>query len=164
MNTEFITEIEGYRGRMRVLVRSIVGDDALAQDIVQDSVLAYLQAVSGGAEIVSPGAWLMRVARNRALDSVRSVGFSRASVLESAWRHDSGVDVENDLNMRERVGQVYSVVRQLPEQQRSVFILRDVLGYEMEEISDITGCGTDNVRQMLSRARKRIREYLMKNE
>ena len=88
----------------------------------------------------------------------------RASVLESAWRHDSGVDVEKDLNMRERVGQVYSVVRQLPEQQRSVFILRDVLGYEMEEISDITGCGTDNVRQMLSRARKRIREYLMKNE
>ena len=66
--------------------------------------------------------------------------------------------------MKERIGQVRKVVGELPEQQRSAFILRDVLGYDTDEITEIIGCSGDNVRQLLSRARKRIREYLLNNE
>lgn len=149
---------------MLVLVRGIVGDGALAEDIVQDAVLAYLQAASGGKNVSCPGAWLMKVARNRALDAVRSAGYSRTSGLEAAWKQDSGENIELHLGMRERVAQVRAVVQELPEQQRSAFILRDVLGYETDEIAEIIGCAGDNVRQLLSRARKRIRKYLLENE
>lgn len=102
MNSEFTSAVEGNRRRMLVLVRGIVGDGALAEDIVQDAVLAYLQAASGGKNVSCPGAWLMKVARNRALDAVRSAGYSRTSGLEAAWRQDSGENIELHLGMRER--------------------------------------------------------------
>ena len=89
---------------MLVLVRGIVGDGALAEDIVQDAVLAYLQAASGGKNVSCPGAWLMKVARNRALDAVRSAGYSRTTGMEAAWRQDSGENIELHLGMREQVG------------------------------------------------------------
>ena len=113
---------------MLVLVRGIVGDGALAEDIVQDAVLAYLQAASavlaylqaasGGKNVSCPGAWLMKVARNRALDAVRSAGYSRTTGMEAAWRQDSGENIELHLGMREQVAQVRAVVQELPEQQR----------------------------------------------
>lgn len=149
---------------MLVLVRGIVGDGALAEDIVQDAVLAYLQAASDGKNVSCPGAWLMKVARNRALDAVRSAGYSRTTGMEAVWKQDSGENIELHLGMREQVAQVRAVVQELPEQQRSAFILRDVLGYETDEIAEIIGCAGDNVRQLLSRARKRIRKYLLENE
>ena len=149
---------------MLVLVRGIVGDGALAEDIVQDAVLAYLQAASGGKNVSCPGAWLMKVARNRALDAVRSAGYSRTSGLEAAWRQDSGENIELHFGMKERIGQVRKVVGELPELQRSAFILRDVLGCDTDETASVLGCSGDNARQLLSRARKRIREYLLNNE
>lgn len=164
MNSETVSAVEAERRRLQVFVRNIVGDNALAEDIVQDTVLACLQEVSQGRNVSCPGAWLMKVARNRALDAVRSAGYSRTTGMEAAWKQDSGENIELHLGMREQVAQVRAVVQELPEQQRSAFILRDVLGYETDEIAEIIGCAGDNVRQLLSRARKRIRKYLLENE
>lgn len=164
MNSESASAVEAVRGQLQVFVTNIVGDTVLAEDIVQDAVLAYLRTVSEGKDVSCPGAWLMKAARNRALDAVRSAGFSRKVELDAAWRWDSGENPELHLSMKDRIGQVRKVVRGLPEQQRTAFILRDVLGYEMEEIASVLGCSADNARQSVSRARKRIREYLLNNE
>ena len=106
----------------------------------------------------------MKVARNKALDAVRSAGYSRRTGIEAAWRQDSGENIELHFGMKERLGQVRKVVGELPELQRSAFILRDVLGYDTDETASVLGCSGDNARQLLSRARKRIREYLLNNE
>lgn len=164
MNPEFASAMEGSRRRLLVLVRNIVGDDALAEDIVQDTILIGLRTVSEGNKVSCPEAWLMRVARNRALDTVRSAGFSRSVALEAAWRQDSGESLEVQVGMKDRVRQVKEVVRSLPESQRTVFILRDVLEYDMKDIAEVLGMGEANVRQQLSRTRKKIREYLINNE
>ena len=159
MNSETVSAVEAERRRLQVFVRNIVGDNALAEDIVQDTVLACLQEVSQGRNVSCPGAWLMKVARNKALDAVRSAGYSRRTGIEAAWSN-----IEMHFGMKERIGQVRKVVRELPEQQRSAFILRDVLGYDADETASVLGCSGDNARQLLSRARKRIREYLLNNE
>lgn len=157
--------MEGSRLRLQVLVRNIVKDNALAEDIVQDAILAGLQAVREGKSISSPEAWLMRVARNKALDAVRSTGYSKAAPLEAVSRQEGATNLELHLGMRERIKQVREVVQeQLPEQQRSAFILRDVLGYGMDEIASVLCVNESNARQLVSRARKKIREYLLENE
>lgn len=156
--------MEAVRGQLQVFVTNIVGDTVLAEDIVQDAVLAYLRTVSEGKGVGSPGAWLMKVARNKALDAVRSAGYLRRADIGTVQRKESGEDIEMHLGMRERIAQVRKAAMQLPEQQRSAFVLRDVLGYEMEEIASVLGCSADNARQSVSRARKRIREYLLNNE
>ena len=164
MNSESVSAVEAVRGQLQVFVTNIVGDTVLAEDIVQDAVLAYLRTVSEGNDVSCPGAWLMKAARNRALDAVRSAGYLRRADIGTVQRKESGEDIEMHLGMRERIAQVRKAAMQLPEQQRSAFVLRDVLGYEMEEIASVLGCSADNARQSVSRARKRIREYLLHNE
>ena len=164
MNSESASAVEAVRGQLQVFVTNIVGDTVLAEDIVQDAVLAYLRTVSEGKGVGCPGAWLMKVARNKALDAVRSAGYLRRADIGTVQRKESGEDIEMHLGMRERIAQVRKAAMQLPEQQRSAFVLRDVLGYEMEEIASVLGCSADNARQSVSRARKRIREYLLHNE
>ena len=50
----------------------------------------------------------------------------------------------------------------LPEQQRMVIHLRDVEALGFDEIAEITGLSLNNVRVILSRARKKIRDTLIK--
>ena len=160
---EFTRALEECRDRLYVLVRNIVGDSVLAEDIVQDAVLAGLQALADGGRIRNVDAWLMKVARNKALDAVRSVGYRRNEPLETAVRKENGETPERIVDISGRIGMVRKATEEMPELQRTVFVLRDVLGYEFSEIAVIVGCGEANVRQLLSRARKHIREYLLNN-
>lgn len=162
MSLDITSEVEANRRRLYVFVRNIVGDSDLAEDIVQDTILTCLKAVSEGKNVSCPGAWLMKVARNRALDAVRSAGYSRRTGIEAVGWRDSGENIELRVDLKDEVGRVREIVRELPEQQRSAFILRDILGYEMDEIASVIGCSGDNARKLLSRARGRIREYLLK--
>ena len=52
-------------------------------------------------------------------------------------------------------------IASLPEKQRIAIHLRDVEGYEIEEIAEVTGCDGNSVRMNLSRARKSIRESII---
>mgnify|MGYP002673380888 FL=1 len=54
------------------------------------------------------------------------------------------------------------IVDQLPPLQRQIFRMKEIDGYEMEEIMQIVGCSADNLRKNLSRARLRIREVYMR--
>lgn len=160
---EFTRALEECRERLYVLVRNIVGDSVLAEDIVQDAVLAGLQALADGGRIRNVDAWLMKVARNKALDAVRSVVYRRNEPLETAVRKENGETPERIVDISGRIGMVRKATEEMPELQRTVFVLRDVLGYEFSEIAVIVGCGEANVRQLLSRSRKHIREYLLNN-
>ena len=53
------------------------------------------------------------------------------------------------------------IVSHLPEMQQHVFNMKEVEGYETNEIAQIIGCSEDAVRQHLSRARKRIKETFL---
>lgn len=66
------------------------------------------------------------------------------------------------METRDEVRQVKNIIAQLPEQQQKVVILRDVKECSYEEIEHITGLNSINIRVLLSRARKRIREQFNK--
>ena len=68
----------------------------------------------------------------------------------------------DDMETRDEVRQVKNIIAQLPEQQQKVVILRDVKECSYEEIEHITGLNSINIRVLLSRARKRIREQFNK--
>ena len=54
------------------------------------------------------------------------------------------------------------LIARLPQQQRMVMMLRDVKGCSYEEVERLTGLNAVNVRVLLSRARKKIREEFTK--
>ena len=55
-----------------------------------------------------------------------------------------------------------TIINSLPEQQKMIIQLREIEGYEFEEIATITDMNINAVRVALSRARKAIKEELVK--
>ena len=72
------------------------------------------------------------------------------------------VSQTDNLEMRDEVRQVKDIISHLPEQQQRIVNLRDVKGCSYEEIERLTGLNATNVRVLLSRARKKIREEFNK--
>jgi RNA polymerase sigma-70 factor (ECF subfamily) len=65
------------------------------------------------------------------------------------------------VEQRERVAKVRDLISALPPDQMLAVRLRDIMGYEMNEIAQIIDTSEGNVRTLLSRARQKIRESLL---
>ena len=76
-----------------------------------------------------------------------------------AMRSNSG-DEQSD--NRDIATLTRSIISKLPEKQRLAIHLRDVEGYEIEEIGEVLGIDENSVRMNLSRARKSVRTELIK--
>jgi RNA polymerase sigma-70 factor (ECF subfamily) len=107
-------------------------------------------------------AFAMRITRNWCLDRIKA---KKPVYIE---RYTSGYDrhaeTESPLGILERADQmknVQQIIQTLPEQQQTVIQLRDIDGYEYEEIADIMDMNVNAVRVTLSRARNKVKEHLI---
>ena len=68
----------------------------------------------------------------------------------------------------ERVGNqneirlMHEIIHSLPNLQRTIMQMKDIEGYETDEIAEITGCGPEAIRSNLSRARKKVRDVYLR--
>lgn len=99
------------------------------------------------------------MAHNLAIDRQRSKQRSQIFTLDERTVGDNGDSDTNTKNMAELTRRL---IQQLPERQRLTIHMRDVEGYELEEIANILDSDEASVRVNLSRARKGIREQLIK--
>ena len=72
------------------------------------------------------------------------------------------VSQADNFEVRDEAQQVRHIIARLPVQQQKIVTLRDVKGCSYEEIEQVTGLNATNVRVLLSRARKKIREEFNK--
>jgi RNA polymerase sigma-70 factor (ECF subfamily) len=98
------------------------------------------------------------MAHNLAIDRVRQHQRERSIAVEGVVVED-GNSVSNIKDMAEITRKI---IAQLPDKQQLIIHMRDVEGYEFEEIAQIAECDEVSVRMNLSRARKRVREELIK--
>ena len=69
---------------------------------------------------------------------------------------------ERLLELKDEVKLIRAIIDSLPNLQRIIMRMKDVEGYETEEIVQITGCNAEAIRSNLSRARKRVRDVYLK--
>lgn len=139
---------------------SILGDSAEAEDIVQDASERAWRARDAVLKSQYPRAYVYRIARNMAIDRLRHRRFTTpASTVRLS---DVGSDGNSESNINDITQLTRKLIAALPEKQRLAIELRDVEGYEIEEIATIIESDEANVRMNLSRARKSIREQLIK--
>ncbi len=141
-----------------------------AEEATQDVfVEIYHNAVSykGGASVST---WIYRITVNKCLDRIRyNNRQKRFSFITSIFskdtgelRHDKphfehpGVGAKN----RERAGLLFSAIRQLPENQQTAFILKQVEGLSQREIAQIMDIGEKAVESLLQRAKSNLRKKL----
>ncbi|WP_293734677.1 RNA polymerase sigma factor [uncultured Parabacteroides sp.] len=142
---------------------ALVENKSNAEDILQDAYYKLWSRREELTDVQNPEAFCVTLVKNLCIDFLRSprVGRHNEEVTEVvAFSPDSSPDEK--LEMKDKVQQVRHLVSRLPENQRQVLRLRGIEDCSMDEIEQITGLSAVNIRVLLSRARKIIREQFEK--
>jgi len=178
----FVELVDCYDAQLRRLARTFVRTNALADDVVQETWLGVLRGLDRFEERSSLKTWIFRIlvnrARTRAVREARQVPFSSlaspedgegpavdptAFAADGTWAQPpTRLDAEPEARLlsRELRGHLGEVVDTLPEQQRTVILLRDVAGLDGPEVAETLGISEGNQRVILHRARTRVRQAL----
>ena len=143
------------RPRLHRYCARMVGSVIDAEDIVQEASIKALEAVAGATAIANPEAWLFQIAHNAALDALRR----RTRQPRFADAEDLAMvsDPIDETHQREAAAAALHAFMRLPVVQRSSVILKDVLGYSLDEVGAITGTSLAAVKAALHRGREGLR-------
>lgn len=141
--------------RLGSFLAQMVGDRALAEDLLQDTFYDACRTARtmAAGEIENADAWLFGIARNRALNALRRRRRFTAAFDRLRQRPCESVTEDSEL-----VALRDLVERNLNPDDRALLILRYVHEFNASELASMTGQTSDAIRQRLSRARARIIE------
>src|SRR6056297_1326714 len=124
-----------------------------AKDIVQEIYIKLWNMRNELSKYNSVEALAMRMTRNLCLDKIK---LNKTVPLKG----NAYLDKEQHEELNIAVKRVKKAINLLNEPQKSIMQLRDIEGYDYEEIAQILNMNVNTVRVSLSRARKRIRELV----
>jgi len=144
------------RPRLHRFCARMTGSVIDGEDIVQEAMLKALESLSEAEAIDNPEAWIFRIAHNTALDFLRRR--ARQQSLQSDESMDMIVDPASLIEDRQAVTVSLRTFMHLPVAQRGAVILKDVLGYSLEEIGHVMQATLPAVKAALHRGRQHLRE------
>lgn len=141
---------------------ALLESKADAEDILQETYYKLWDKKEELTNIRNPEAFAVTLIKNLCLDFLRSprARQNEEDVTSITLATDSSPDTE--LEKKDQIRQVQQLISRLPENQRQVVRLRGISDCSFEEIEQITGLSAANIRTLLSRARKFIREQFDK--
>ncbi len=147
-----VTDFDAERPRLTAIAIRILGSEADADDILQEAWLRFSRTDA----VDDLPAWLTTVVTRLCLDQIRKRG--TRSVIEAVAPPDRApVDPEADALLAEMTGDAMQVVLDaLAPAERAAFVLHDVFGYPFDEVSAVMGRSGTAVRQLASRARRKV--------
>jgi RNA polymerase sigma-70 factor (ECF subfamily) len=180
----FTKLVNRYQAQMVKIALAYVPSHAIAEEVVQEAWLGVLNGIGRFEQRSQLKTWIMRIVMNRA--KRRGAQEARTIPISAMRdeRQDRGPSVEPDrfrgpsdqwpghwlvapagwsgipedrLLSRETLAHVGKALEALPESQREVITLRDVLGYSSVEVCNVLAISGTNQRVLLHRARSRVR-------
>jgi RNA polymerase sigma factor (sigma-70 family) len=159
---DFKTDVLPISSKLLRLANQILQDEDEAKDVLQDVFLKLWQKRDELGKVENLEAFAFRMARNRCLDMIRSRRtVSIDSVKKVKFVEEGSSDTDN-LDQANSVGLVKRIIAELPDVQRTIIHLRDIEQLEFEEIADATQMNVNAIRVNLSRARKKVRDEIIK--
>ena len=132
-----------------------------SEDILQDTYCKLWSRRTELENIIQPEAFCVRLIKNLCLDFLRSPRNRYDDEPVETISITTESSPYNELENKEKVQQVEALIEQLPEKQRIVIQLRGCSDCSLEEIEVLTGESAANVRVLLSRARKTLKNMLL---
>lgn len=160
--------VERYQSRVFNVAARILGNRASAEDVTQETFISAYRAIArfrGG----SLTAWLMRIATNASRDFLRASRRRPAEsldefLLDSSFQVASSEPSPEQHALRGELGaEIQRAILSIPEDQRAVLVLVDVQAMSYEEAAASAGVSVGTVKSRLSRARARVRDYLLQH-
>jgi len=157
--TEFNTKVVPMNGKLYRYAFRFLEDSDEAQDAVQEVFVKLWRKREQMKDIRNIEAFAVRITRNYCLDKIKTTHTVSLDVNDYFKDRISDMsDPQEQLEKSDTMKELGRIVQELPEPQRSVLRMRDVEGYSNEEVGEMLGLTPGNVRVVLSRARKKIRE------
>ena len=159
---DFKTEVLPISNKLQRLALQILQDEEEAKDVLQDVFLKLWQKRDELEKIDNLEAFAYRMMRNRCLDMIRSRRtVSIGSLTKAKLPEVEATDVDQ-LDVSSSVDLVKRIIKELPDLQRTIIHLRDIEQLDYEEIADVTQLSANAIRVNLSRARKKVRDEILK--
>jgi len=177
---DFARELEALRPQLMRYARSQMRNEAWAEDAVSETLLAALQkpqAYAGGAQLKT---WLVGILKHKLIDQLRRQ-CREATVLDrddsedldeqlfdasghwattpADWSHDP----QAALGQRQFLAVLDACVERLPPVQGRVFMMREWLELDTDEVCQELSITSTNLWVLLHRARLRLRDCLQLN-
>ncbi len=158
---EFKLQVIPLKDRLYRLSLRILGRVEEAEDTVQDALLKLWMKKDELAGYQSLEALAVTVTRNICLDRIRSKDFQMQRLPD---RKEIGATADpGEIIEKQDMGRfIKKIIDSLPEQQKTILHLRDVEGYEYEKIAEVMDMNVNAIRVNLSRARKKVRDTVLK--
>jgi RNA polymerase sigma factor (sigma-70 family) len=135
--------------------RSIVGNEADAQDALQSTFVAALVALRRGARDAPVRPWLFRIAHNESISLLRR----RRPTVELSQAPDPGApSAAEQAFERDRLQLLVSDLRELGDRQRGALVMRELSGLSHEEIAVALGVSAGAAKQAIFEARGALAE------
>lgn len=156
-----------YLALRSTLMRSVRGivPPKEVEDIVQEAYVRACQ-VERKAKINTPRSFLLKTARNLALDHVKRAETRLSVSLEDdepaalAERDAPADETFNEVASNEEFALFCEAVRHLPVQCRRAFVLKKVYGYSRREIAELMGLTENTVQTQIARGMKRCTWFM----
>ena len=159
---DFKTDVLPISNKLLRFANQILQNEEEAKDVLQDVFLKLWQKRDDLDKVENLEAFAYRMTRNRCLDMIRS---RRTISIESLKKVKFPEEESSDtdyLDQANSVNLVKRIISGLPDLQRTVIHLRDIDQLEFEEIADATHLNVNAIRVNLSRARKKVRDEILK--
>ena len=145
--------------------RTIVRDDQLAEDLVQETLLRALQRAESFRGDASLATWLHRILHNLAVDRFRSDREDATEDIEreveGRWRDDSyTVDSATVVERAEIREELEDALVRLPVIYRTAVVLHDAEAMTVAQIAEVQGVGLPAAKQRLRRGRMMLVDAL----
>jgi RNA polymerase sigma factor (sigma-70 family) len=151
---QFLELVAGVRPELHRYCARMTGSIADGEDVVQDTLAKAFYALGTLDELPTLRPWLFRVAHNAAIDFTRRL---QRSPVHLAAELPDVPDVDESVDP-ETVRAALAVFVALPPLQRSVVILKDVVGHSAAEIARMLETTVPAVKAALFRGRERLRQ------
>lgn len=158
---EFVNLVQPFKNKVFRLARRLLISVEEAEDVTQEMLMRLWHKKENLEQYKSVEAFAMTMTKNYCLDQLKS---KRASHLKIENRefNDSSINLENQVENEDTLNWVERILEQLPVQQKMIVQMRDIEDYDFEKIAEILEMNETAVRVALSRARKTLREAVLK--
>jgi RNA polymerase sigma factor (sigma-70 family) len=159
MNDRSTEQFEEQRSRLRAIAHRMLGSFSEADDAVQETWLRLNRTRTD--EIENLSGWLTTVLTRVCLNMLESRKSHREESLDTVLPEPTvsvaSLDPEHEALLADSVGVALQVVLEtLSPSERVAFVLHDLFSVPFDEIASVTGRSTVAVRQLASRARRRV--------
>ena len=146
-----------YHQRIYRYCRTLVSDDADAQDALQSTFTAALSSFQTSGPPQAPlRPWLFRIAHNESISILRRAQRRATDPLDDSLAATG--DPASELAKRDAFATLVADLRQLPERQRGALVMRELSGLSHEEIGVALGTSTATAKQTIFEARRSLME------